>query len=645
MIRIRRRPLLAMLPFGAAARRLAAAAQPAPARWLDWQTIIYQRQNGAQLAALKRLGVTAGKLFASRDDKAGDPANPEAARFARYGMRFYVENIATDFYSAYHRWRPDRPVNAAFLAVQALHRRAPDDLAAFIRKPGLSDPVWLRRIAARLARTVHDYAPFRPLYYSLADEPGIADLAANWDFDLSPDALAAMRVWLRGEYDSLAALNRQWGTRFPHWADVMPRLTDEAVRQRGENFSAWADFKRWMDVAFARAVQTGTKAVHDADPRALAAIEGAQIPGWGGYNYTRLASAVDVMEIYDEGENIEIARSLNPALVMLVTLGNGGDRQMHKLWRSLLRGMRGAILWDEHGALVGEDGTVGSWGERAGPVFAELRGPLGRLLLQSRRLTDPVATLYTPASLRTQWILDRRAGGGPWENRSAETEDEDDDAIRTAMRRFARLVTQAGLQGSYTAPRLVERGALRNGQIRLLLLPQVIALSAGAAAEIRRFTAQGGVVAADVIPGQFDEHSRRLPSPLLRDLFQPGAAGKGAALLVPLPPGGQPAADAAAVFARAGVRPAFRFDKPMPDVAIFRFRHGTTTILALHRDFAPGAAVPVTLHLPAPAFVYDLRARRELGRMTHLPVSLDPVTPTLLAVSATRPFNLPGFPA
>src|SRR5215472_3100880 len=46
-----------------------------------------------------------------------------------------------------------------------------------------------------------------------------------------------------------------------------------------------------MDVALARAIDAGTEAIHEADPEAVTAIEGAQIPGWGGYDYSRLGVA------------------------------------------------------------------------------------------------------------------------------------------------------------------------------------------------------------------------------------------------------------------------------------------------------------------------------------------------------------------
>ena len=154
--------------------------------------------------------------------------------------------------------------------------------------------------------------PYRPLYYNLGDETGIADLSAFWDFDFSEASLTAMRDWLKERYGSLTKLNQEWGSEFDTWEQVKPMTTREALQRRDQNFSAWADFKEWMDVVFARAIGAGTEAIHQADPHAVAAIEGAQIPGWGGYDYSRLATSVDAMELYDLGDNIEIVRSFQP---------------------------------------------------------------------------------------------------------------------------------------------------------------------------------------------------------------------------------------------------------------------------------------------------------------------------------------------
>ena len=267
-----------------------AGTSAAAAYWPDYEIVMWHDNNAAQLDGLKRLGVTAGRVFGTRD-----PASPvlsleRIAPLRAAGLRWYVENIATDFYAPYHRWQSGRAVNWLFGQVRERYRRDPSDPAAFIREPSLSDPLWQARIATRLQAHMRAHAPYRPLFYSLGDETGIADLSAAWDFDRSPVALAAFRVWLQGQYGTLAALNRQWETDFPTWDAVLPATTDAALAQPGENFSAWADFKAWMDLAFASALRAGTDALHAADPGAqpgIAAHAGNQ--GAGGAPFRKSA--------------------------------------------------------------------------------------------------------------------------------------------------------------------------------------------------------------------------------------------------------------------------------------------------------------------------------------------------------------------
>jgi hypothetical protein len=167
----------------------------------------------------------------------------------------------------------DRPKNWKFLEVKKRYRDNPLDPAAFVREPSLSDGKWLTKIRDRLMRVVSAQHPYRPLFYNLGDEAGVADLAAFWDFDFSEHSLAAMRDWLKERYGSLTALNQEWGTEFGGWEQVKPMTTQEAMQRSDQNFAAWADFKEWMDVAFARAIESGTKAIHEADPEAVAATK------------------------------------------------------------------------------------------------------------------------------------------------------------------------------------------------------------------------------------------------------------------------------------------------------------------------------------------------------------------------------------
>ena len=115
------------------------------------------------------------------------------------------------------------------------------------------------------------------------------------------------------------------------------------------------------------------------------------------------------------------------------------------MWRETLRGARGLILWDEKGEFVGPDGGIGERGLESAPHLAELRGGLGALLINSSRHTDPIGILYSPASMRVQWLLDRTATGEDWSSRDASSEWQD-DAIRVATRNFTRLIEHCGLQ-------------------------------------------------------------------------------------------------------------------------------------------------------------------------------------------------------
>src|SRR5882762_1517571 len=95
-----------------------------------------------------------------------------------------------------------------------MYQKDPASKEAFKRRPSLSDPAWLEKVHDRLIESVKRNAPYRPIFYNLADESGIADLAAFWDYDFSDQSLEAMRRWLRERYSTLDDLNRQWGTTF-----------------------------------------------------------------------------------------------------------------------------------------------------------------------------------------------------------------------------------------------------------------------------------------------------------------------------------------------------------------------------------------------------------------------------------------------
>ena len=622
-------------------------ARPAGTGWTDWHAVMWQHRDAAAYSALQFLGVAGGKAIGSRD-AVYDPArlDQQTAPMIAAGSRWYVENIATDFYANYHRWRPDRP-SATWLwnETRRRHRENPADPTVNFREPSLSDPAWLARIQDRLRTTVRHQSPYRPYFYNLADEAGIADLAAAWDFDFAPVALAAFRTWLRSQYRDLAALNRQWGTNFAAWDAVTPPTTTQAMIRTDRNWSAWADFRAWMDIAFVRALRAGRDAVRATDPTALTGIAGAQIPGWGGYDYGRLATALDVIEIYNEANNTEIVRSLNPNLVLLSTSFSSGAGETGQIWRAALHGSRGLVIWDEHSDFLAPAGTPGPRGLALAPTLRELAGGLGAQLIASTPHHDQVAILYSQPSFRTQWMLARLQEGGDWTSRDAETEWHAPSPHRSARLRAARLLGTLGVQPRWLTPDLIAAGALRPADkgaparpgsgLRLLVLPAVIALSNIEAAEIRGFVARGGTVLTMGEIGLYDGRSRLLARPQLANLAPASAIvrlpDQDAAALVAL----------AELLARARVRPAIAVTgpngAPIPGIETRLLRNSDVFITGLQRTAVDGVA-DIVLTLPAGHEATDLRrdlrlAEAEPGRL-HL--RLTAAEPALLALSPAR---------
>src|SRR5207253_4820385 len=154
-------------------------------------------------------------------------------------LRWYSENIATDFYSEYHRYYPDRPNHWKFLQAKEIYQKDPTSKEAFKRHPSFSDATWVKRVHDRLVDAAHFWSPYRPFFYSLGDESGVANLAAFWDFDFSDESLVEMRTWLKERYSTLEALNRQWGSHFEDWDLVTPETTNEAMKRTDDNFSSW----------------------------------------------------------------------------------------------------------------------------------------------------------------------------------------------------------------------------------------------------------------------------------------------------------------------------------------------------------------------------------------------------------------------
>jgi len=621
-------------------------ARPPDRDWRDYRIIMWQDYPADQWKTLQSLGINAGQYIGRN--------SPPPDFLAGSDLQWYAENIATDFYSEYHRYFSDRPVNWKFIEAKELYKMDPSSKEAFKRHPSLSDPAWLERIRDRLISVAQKHSPYRPIFYDLGDESGIANLAAPWDFDFSDQSLVEMRVWLKQRYGTLAALNHQWGTHFSSWDLVTPETTAEAMKRTDENFSPWADHKDWMDISYARALQMGADAIHSVDPKAFVGIAGGQMPGWGGYDYARLTKAINFFEPYDIGNNIEIIRSLAPLTPVVTTAFARGPWEKHRVWYELLHGNRGLIIWDAKHEFVNGDGTPGPRGIEAGTYYNEIRGGLGALLINSRREAEPIAIHYSQASFRTDWMLRSQPKGDAWATRTPSAERSDNDFLRL-RESYCRIVEDLGLQYRFVSYSAVEQGELRRGAYRVLILPDSLALSEEEAAAIRDFMERGGTVIASGEIGSFDPHSRRLARSQLSDVQEQVVRLPGDVLNYHrdrlLGKEGPVLEGARKVFETDGMRPKYRvIDERGQDVVGVEthvFRNGGATIVGLLTN--PQLRVdelgppefksnerfekPRRLRLVAPeeSFIYDIRKSESVGKRKDVEFTLDPYEPAIYA--------------
>lgn len=640
-------------------------ARPNYTGWKDYVVMMWQPYPANLIPELKKLGVN-GATYSSRSIALPD-------FLINTNTRWYSESIATDYYSEYHRWRPDRSVGWSFQQAKALYKQEPDSLEPFKRHPSFWDEYWRKKVHDRALATAQRLAPYRPYFYSLADESGIAELEAQWDFDFSDQSLVPMRRWLQQRYGNLGALNAEWGTHFTNWNLVMPLTTNLAMQRPGNNFAAWADFKEWMDISYADALKMGADAVREGDPYAYVSIGGGQMPGWGGYDYARITQALTAIEPYDIGRSVDIVHSLNPAMPIFSTTFARGPWEKHRAWYELLHGERGLIIWDENQAYVQKDGKPGPRGLDAASYYNPIRDGEGALIINSRPVNNRIAMYYSQPSMRTQWMLERRPDGAAWMTRSPQYE-RSTNAFMRLRESWCNLIQDDGLQYNFVSYLDVPKGELLQRGYHVLILPEASSLSAAEVKAIREFVADGGVAIASGMPGTYDEHSRELPQSQLDDLFggvnnkpvNVHPYGQGKAILLKSDvteyltarlenKEGAMHSMIDSLLRESGVHPQFAVTdakgKSIVGLDVHVFANGAVRLLTLQSnpqqrvdelgppDFRSNTRFekPIVAHvtLPQPMYVYDTRTRKPLGVQKELTLTVDPYVPTILATNDT----------
>ena len=508
------------------------AVQQPPRNWDGWLNLVSTPPASGNWDALRTLSIDGGVQYRLH------PARREALRKGQ--CVFYVENISRQMLSRYHTeaglW--EKTLNA--IAAE------PGNRAARYRDPSLCSQDFAESFAKELKRHGETYAKDPPLFYSLGSEPSVTRLACAADFDFSPVALTEFQRWLeRDAYGTLPALNTAWGTSFSAWNEVQPMTTEEARFRLTDgvmNFAPWTDFREFQDHQFAKILRDGGDYLRRYDSGAKAGITGAMGPfAFGGWDWSRLANALDVVECYDIGGARALWRDLapgKPALTMVPVPGPADDRPeilgetTRTLWNLALEGgPRGVVLWDTGAdsnrtvsGLIDTEGKPTAAAVALGATLKTLSGETGTILANVHHLDDGVGILYSPASIRVSWLLEAdHLHGNKWletwgRDSSAERRESPQLRLRES---WCKLLDDAGISWRFVSSSQLEKKDLlrKDFGIKTLILPRTVCISDLEADALKQFVANGGRLIADACCGHFDEHGRQRKKPALDEIF------------------------------------------------------------------------------------------------------------------------------
>ena len=363
------------------------------------------------------------------------------------------------------------------------------------------DPAYMAEVIRTGAINSAVYRAFNQAIYNSTDDSGA------WDrFEAA--SFPRFVGFLKRTYKRIADLNAEWGTTFGSFSAIAPRFVKDA--QTSARVPVWSDYLDFTADAFLDAQVRYAATIRAKDPAVAVGCDALH------YNHClpSLYRRLGYMMPYYTLVTAEMARSLakGPRPVYTgVCMGSYGyytcPRAAREFfpWHILLSGNNGILFWSFGSGLWND--LVTGHPQLVGWTINEIArikfSGAGMLVNGSTRGRDGIAILYSETSRRAEACGTRFA------------------KVEHAALNFQEMIEDQGLQYDYVSTEcLVEDKVLERGDIRLLILPHVQAMSPAEARAIKAFVRNGGRVWADVEPAMRNRHGRYLADHgLLDDLF------------------------------------------------------------------------------------------------------------------------------
>jgi len=516
------------------------------------------------------------------------------------------------------------------------------------------------------------------LFYNMGDE-NACGMSQKTENCFCKDCQRRFRDYLKSEYKTIDALNREYGTKYKGFEEVTALPFVQAVEKN--LCPMWQDFRLFMEEQFIGWHRFEKAKIRSIDPSARCGIEGMVYPAdpFTGFNLYKMLPYFEFCAPYFDPRDVHAVTKYMPKENSLKSAwfgtyeGEMTDQFVQQpAWRYLFGGLGGAFYW-----YSGDTKTSGAFSTAciAGPDLRMLtqftkaaeeinrikESGVGKLLMNSELRKDGILVHYSNNSLHSATI------------------NPDKSSWLITHKEFGSLLESLGLGYEFISPPELEKGIPEGTKI--LILPYSQSMSEKEAQAVRAFVNRGGMVVADYNPAIMSEHGRFLDKSQLSDVFGEFRKlnihpyGKGLAVYLDDYLSGVDSRiqknEASGIqngmlriFEKAGVRPFASVkdgqDKIQP---VTVFEHGKTQYLCLlaqrsqtgeKRKTAAGAEAGAsglasvggsfqrTVTLEKPMHVYDiLNGNKYLGKVKEFTIELTPAVGRLFACSEV-PFRAPS---
>ena len=643
-----------------------------PAR--DWYTCPWAAYPASRGDALRSVGCNGQRGFGTEENRVH-----ELDTIIANDLRYYVDELDKVQPKELRYFTVYKKVPALYdQAMKPFYARWEKDGVAdhslLVRKDCLSDPDTLARMDEMVKKVVSWHAPYRPLWYNMQDEGGMAAQNQKNQFCYCKFCLAGLRKWLKEQYTTLDALNEAWGTTFASWDVVEPMTSAEILKRDGgrpvaeKKLGPFCDHRAYMDIVMLNGLAHCRAEGRKYDPQGLFGMTGTQEPSpWPGFDYSLLPTVLDIAHYYDNANN-EMVRSFaarNGKRLFPYPGWFAGAKRCRYDWYFLFHGGVVTGLWDPDQKLLDKDGRPTAKALGIKDTWLELQRGIGRLFINAQRDDDPAAIYFSQPSLRVKAV-----NGDAWP--IPQPTWDQNGAVRALQ--------DNGVESDFVAYWEVEKGLLAKGNFKLLVMLDTVAMSDDEVRAVKQWVAAGGVLVTDSRAALLDQHGRGRAKSALADLvegkpdessaqFDLFTAGKGKVVVMKVTLGdyakdrvnnGDSVATVKAAAAKwidlAGLKARFPVldasgkqahgpaavtftDGPARYVAVFWNTGGVDGKDAENPgSFTKPADVKVVLGSPA-MHKYNIRAGKYLGLAESETVTLDPIAPQCFAL---LPYKVAG---